>query len=103
MMRLTVMYTAPSDAEAFEQHYSEVHAPLVLTVPGLSRFEAARVVGTPDGSPPPFYRVADLYFPDQQGMQSSLGSDEGRRTAQDAAELCQRTGATATMLVSTVE
>jgi len=36
-------------------------------------------------------------------MTASLGSEQGRRTAQDAMEIAGRTGSTVTMLVTQVD
>ena len=103
MMKITVLYTEPTDAAAFEEHYAAVHVPLVGTMPGLVRAETARQVGTADGSPSPYYRTADLYFEDAAAMGASFGSDEGKATAKDAADLVARTGATMTMLISELD
>ena len=50
MVKLIVAYGAPEDTEAFDRHYAETHRPLVDEIPDLKRFEAGRVLGTPDGS-----------------------------------------------------
>ena len=103
MLKLTVLYTQPDDADAFEQHYAAVHMPLVHEIPGLVRAEVARVVGTPDGSPPPYYRITELYFEDQHSLGAGMGSEPGRASGKDAAELVARTGATISVLVSAVD
>ncbi len=82
-MKLVVLYTQPDDVDAFEQHYQAVHAPLVLQVPGLERFEAAILVGTPDGGDHTYHRMAELYFADQAALQAGLGSEQGKATAAD--------------------
>jgi uncharacterized protein (TIGR02118 family) len=103
MMKLTVTYTTPSDPDAFNAHYTSVHAPMVRTMPGLDRFESGQVVGTPDGSDAPFFRTAELYFADQDAMGKAFGSEEGMATGQDAAELCARTGATMATFISVLD
>jgi uncharacterized protein (TIGR02118 family) len=35
MPRFVVLYDAPSDVDAFERHYTEVHIPLAKQYPGL--------------------------------------------------------------------
>jgi len=82
-MKLVVLYTHPEDVDAFEQHYRDVHAPLVRQVPGLERLEAAVLVGTPDGGDHTYHRMAELYFADRDALQAGLGSDEGKATAAD--------------------
>ena len=103
MMKITVLYSPPSDPVAFEEHYLAVHMPLVAQMPGLVRAESARQVGTPDGSPAPYYRTADLYFADGDAMNAAFASDAGRATAKDAADLVARTGSVMTMLVGQVD
>ena len=82
-VKLVVLYTQPDDADAFDEHYLGVHAPLVMKVPGLQRFEGARFVAAPDGGDVVYHRIAELYFEDQEALQQALGSPEGQATAQD--------------------
>jgi uncharacterized protein (TIGR02118 family) len=82
-VKLVVLYTQPEDAEAFEEHYLGVHGPLVQKVPGLQRFEGARLGAAADGGELPYHRIAELYFEDQAALQAGLGSEEGKATAQD--------------------
>jgi uncharacterized protein (TIGR02118 family) len=103
MMKLTALYTPPSDPAAFDEHYTSVHIPMVDTLPGLVRQETAVVAGTPDGSPAAYHRQADLYFEDSAALNAAFASDAGRATARDAAQLAARTGSTITFLVSQVE
>lgn len=82
-VKMTVVYTQPEDAEAFDKHYMDVHAPLVQRLPGLQRVELARVSGGPMGSPSPYHWIADLYFEDEGALNQALGSPEGAETAAD--------------------
>jgi uncharacterized protein (TIGR02118 family) len=43
-----------SPPAAFEEYYATTHVPLVGKMPNVARFEATRVLGTPDGSGPPY-------------------------------------------------
>ena len=56
---------------------------MVQEIPNLQRFEPARVVATPDGSEPPYYRIGELYFEDIEQVQASLSSDEGKAVVAD--------------------
>ena len=103
MMKLTVLYAPPTDPAAFDEHYTSVHIPLAQAMPGLVRAETSKVVGTPDGSPPAFFRTADLYFEDADAMQAAFASDHGRETASDAVQLAKRTGSSVTFLVAQVD
>lgn len=83
MVKLTVLYGHPTDSAAFDKHYAEVHTPLVHKLPGLARFEAAKVVGSPTGEQPDYYLIAELYFENMEQFQASMGSAEGRATGRD--------------------
>jgi uncharacterized protein (TIGR02118 family) len=83
MMKAVVLYGPPADPAAFEEHYANTHLPLVAKMPGLQRFEATRVVGTPDGGDPPYYRLAELWFESPEALQSAMSSPEGLETAAD--------------------
>ncbi len=54
MVKTTVLYGHPDDPDAFEEYYANTHMPLVPKIPNLQRFEAAKVVATPDGSELPY-------------------------------------------------
>ena len=83
MVKVTVLYGPPEDPAAFEDYYAGTHLPLAAKVPDVRRFEASRVVGTPDGSEPPYHRIAELWFDDAAGMEASMGSEEGRAAVDD--------------------
>jgi uncharacterized protein (TIGR02118 family) len=78
-----VLYTKPSDPESFDQHYLDIHIPLVSAIPGLQRAETGRIDAALDGGEQPYYRIAELYFADQAALQAAFASDEGRATAAD--------------------
>ena len=82
-VKLVVLYTQPDDAAAFDEHYLGVHAPLVDKIPGLQRFEGARIVAAPDGGAQTWFRMAELWFADQDALGAALGSPEGQATAAD--------------------
>ena len=82
-VKLVVLYTQPDDADRFDEHYLGVHGPLVEKIPGLERWEGARVVAAADGGEQTYHRIAELYFTDQAALQAALGSEEGRATAGD--------------------
>jgi uncharacterized protein (TIGR02118 family) len=83
MVKFVVLYGQPEDPAAFDEHYANKHIPLVEKIPGLRRFEAGKVLGTPDGSAPPFYHLAELWFDDGAALESSFGSPEGRAAGAD--------------------
>jgi uncharacterized protein (TIGR02118 family) len=100
MIKLTVLYGQPKNPAAFERYYLDTHTPIALKVKGLRRFEIVKVSGTADGTPAPYYRIADLYFDDVATMQAALGSPEGQAAAADIANFA--TGGV-TMLIAEVQ
>lgn len=100
MLKITVLYGPPTDTDAFEDHYANTHLPLAAKMPNVARFEASRVVGTPDGGDPPYYRIAELWFQSDEDLQASMGSDEGKATVEDIPTLA--TGG-ATVVISQLD
>lgn len=98
MVKLILLYGQPTDPAAFDAHYFSTHAALVAEMTGVRRFEAARC-STPDGSAPPYYLQAELWFDDDTAMWACLGSPEGQAAAADVANFA--TGG-ATMLVGDI-
>jgi uncharacterized protein (TIGR02118 family) len=98
MTKLVVLYGAPEDPGAFDTHYAETHVPLVDKVPGLRRFEYGRFLAAVDGSPAPYYFMAELYFDDPDALTAGLDSPDGQAAGADVANL----GAPVTMLVAEV-
>ncbi len=83
--KLVVLYGPPQDSAAFDAHYSQTHAPLAEKVPGLQRFDHGHVLGSADGSEPPYYYMAELYFDDADSVASGLASPEGQAAGADVA------------------
>ncbi len=87
MPKLIVLYPPPSDAATFERRYQSEHAPMVMQkIPGLKKFVAAKVLGTPAGAAP-YHRVAELYFDSMDSLQAAMGSPGGQATVAHAMEI----------------
>jgi uncharacterized protein (TIGR02118 family) len=82
-VKLVVLYTQPDDADAFDEHYLGVHGPLADKIPGLERWESARMVAAADRGEQTYFRIAELYFADQEALEAALGSDEGKAVGAD--------------------
>ncbi len=85
MVKLVVAYGHPQDPAAFDQHYADTHVGLAQKIPNLQRFEAGKVLGTPDGAEPPYYFIAELLFDSPDQLQAGLESPEGQAAAADVA------------------
>ena len=81
--RFVVLYDTPSDVDAFERHYNDVHIPLAKQYPGLRRYTRSHEPTTMIGEP--CYMVAMLDWDDMAALQAALASEIGQRTAEDAA------------------
>ncbi len=98
-VKLIVMYPRPKDIEAFEKVYQDEHVPMAVEkLSGKTKFVATKVVATPDGTPPPFYRIAEVYFPSLQALQACAESDGGRETVAHAVKISS--GGTPVFLVA---
>jgi uncharacterized protein (TIGR02118 family) len=99
MVKMVVCYGAPEDPAAFDQYYDETHVPLVHKIPGLRRFEAGKVLGTLDGTPAPYYYMAELSFDSADELQAAMGSSEGQAAGADVATFAS--GGATVMIVET--
>ena len=83
MVRLLVLYGQPKDPAAFDRHYQEVHIPIAKQMKGLKKWTVGKVTGTADGSPAPYYYIADLYLESRAAFDSLLASPEGMAAVAD--------------------
>jgi uncharacterized protein (TIGR02118 family) len=83
-IKIVAVYPQPTNVEEFEKAYTDDHVPMVGKVKGLKKFVATRVIGTPDGSTPPFYRIAELYFSSMDDLTDALTDPAGQETAAHA-------------------
>jgi uncharacterized protein (TIGR02118 family) len=84
--KVIVLYPTPRDVNAFERAYAQDHVPMVTpeTFKGMTKFVASRIVGTPDGSPAPFCRVAELHFPSMEVLQAAAASSSAQKAVAHA-------------------
>lgn len=100
MTKLTILYGHPTDAEAFEQYYNETHLPIAGKMPGVDRLELTKFGPGPDGAPPKYFRMAEIYFSSAEQFKATLGSPEGQAAVADMANFA--TGG-ATKLVGSID
>ena len=48
--RFLALYETPADQETFDQHYRQIHIPLLRRLPGLRRYTVSRDVTTLHGA-----------------------------------------------------
>ena len=87
--KLVVLYPYPADADVFERVYTEEHIPMVNpeTMEGMTKFIGTKIIGTADGSPPPFYRMAELHFPSLEALQKVASSEGAQKAVAHAVEI----------------
>jgi uncharacterized protein (TIGR02118 family) len=100
MVKVTVLYGTPKDPAAFEKYYAEKHMPMVYPVKGISRVELGKPMPGPDGKPPAFYRITDVWFKNPAVMKDVTSRPEWKKITDDVPNFA--TGG-ATILVSTLE
>lgn len=83
MLKLLVLYGRPVDPAAFDKYYHEVHIPLAKRMKGLKKWTIGKVQGTPDGSPAPYYYVAELTMESRAAFDELLASAEGQAAVAD--------------------
>jgi len=101
--KVIVLYPAPRDQGTFDRAYTQDHVPMVTpqNFNGIQRFVASRVVGTPDGSAPPFYRLAELHFPSMDALQAAVASPSAQKVVGHAISIS--TGGAPIVLVAEEE
>lgn len=82
MVKLTVLYKKPADPQEFDRHYMEIHIPIASKMPGLRRYEVAKVTGAPGGESP-YHLIAELYFDDFDALNAAMSSPEGKAAGKD--------------------
>jgi uncharacterized protein (TIGR02118 family) len=55
----------------------------------LRRREVAKIVGTPDGGPAPYYMMAEYYFDSMDDLQTAFTSEAGQRLNEDLANFAE--------------
>ena len=85
-VKLIVLYPTPKDVSTFERQYTQDHVPMVnpQNFKGIQKFVASKIVGTADGSAPPFYRIAELHFPSMEALQTAAGSSNAQQAVAHA-------------------
>jgi uncharacterized protein (TIGR02118 family) len=82
MVKLIALYKKPANVDAFEQHYAQVHIPLVEKIPGIRKTEWTRFLASPQGEAP-YYMMYEMYFDSMQSYQAAMKSEENRIAGQD--------------------
>jgi len=83
---VVVLYDRPTDPAAFDEHYRQVHVPLVQAMPLVTEFTWGRVESTdPTGT----YLVARMTYRSAEDASASLSGPEGQAAVADLASFAQ--------------
>ena len=82
MVKLVALYKKPANVEAFEQHYAQIHIPLVEKIPGIRKTEWTRFLASPQGEAP-YYMMYEMYFDNMESYQVAMKSAENKAAGQD--------------------
>jgi uncharacterized protein (TIGR02118 family) len=86
-VKLVVMYPRPTDIDAFEKLYQNEHIPMAVEkLVGKTKVVATKVLDTPQGTPP-FYRIAEVYFPSIEDLEACAASEGGKETLAHAVSI----------------
>ena len=86
--RFIVLWSKPTDIEAFERHYFDVHIPLANRMVLLKSYRVSSGVRLVRGEEP-FHIVGELEWNSLDDLRQDFQSPEGRATARDVEILSQ--------------
>ena len=87
MITLTALFKKPEDPAAFDEHYENVHSPLMQKVPGLRKMEVTKFskMLTPANallSEQPYLQCT-MYFDDKDSFKAAMASEENKTAGKD--------------------
>jgi uncharacterized protein (TIGR02118 family) len=81
-VRLIALYSQPDDPDAFDEHYRDVHAPIVRRYPKIRGLRLTKTGGV-GGRLPSYYLVSEMTFDSRADLDEALASDAGQQSARD--------------------
>lgn len=82
MIKLIALYKKPADVDAFEEHYTQIHIPLVEKIPGIRKTEWSRMTASPTGEAP-YYMIYEMYFDNMDAYKVAMKSEENKAAGKD--------------------
>jgi uncharacterized protein (TIGR02118 family) len=82
MYKLIAFFAPPDNVEEFDQHYNEIHTPLMKQVPGLERLVVTRNLRA-FGGDSPYHLIAEMHFADKDAFKAAMASDENKAAGKD--------------------
>jgi uncharacterized protein (TIGR02118 family) len=81
-VRLIALYSQPDDPDSFDEHYRDVHAPIVRRYPRIRGMRLTKTDGV-GGRLPSYYLLAEMAFDSRADLDEALASDAGQQSARD--------------------
>jgi uncharacterized protein (TIGR02118 family) len=88
MVRLIALYSVPDDPDAFDEHYRNVHTPIIDRYPGLREMRVARIAGVGSRGAP-YHLMAEMIFDSREDLDAALASDAGIESGRDLRNFAQ--------------
>jgi uncharacterized protein (TIGR02118 family) len=82
MVKLIALYKQPSDPEAFDAHYKNVHTPITQKIPGLRKMEVTKIVGSPMGKSD-YHLLCEMYYDSHDALKTAMRTDESKASGRD--------------------
>lgn len=83
--RFLVFWEQPTDPEAFERHYREIHIPLARKIPGLRSYVFLDNPTPVRGEP--YFRIAELRWDSMDDLRAGIASPEAQAVAEDTSRM----------------
>ena len=84
MYKVTLLYGLPDDPEEFELYYTTTHSAVYDGVAERAvRAEKWKVLLVGAESPPPYYRISELWFVTREDLEITMTSQAMRRSLED--------------------
>jgi len=100
-LKITALYSQPQSAEEFDKYYYSKHMPLIYAVKEVKKVEIARPRDRPNGDPPAYYLITEIWFESPEAFAAVAATSEWKAIGADVANFAP-TGK-ATIVVSVVE
>src|SRR5262245_46580442 len=84
-LKVTVLYNHPKSTVEFDKYYYGKHMPMVYAVKEVKRVEIARPRARPNGDPPPFYLVTEIWFESPEVFAAVAATPEWKAIGADVA------------------
>jgi len=87
MITLTALFKKPEDTTAFDEHYENVHSPLVRKTPGLRKIEVtkfSKMLTPANGlvSDQPYLQCV-MYYDNMDSFKAAMASEENKAAGKD--------------------